>query len=218
MAKRHTVLVLLAVFSLAVVTFFALETSAQNDQTAAQLLQQGIKLLGDGKPGAARQLLRRVDPIQLTRAQRLQLQQALQKANAAPSGPDPAPEPPAPEPEPEAPKTPEPAPEPEPAPAPAPPPPAPSAPPADAGAALELLRDGIKLLDAGKPAQALTQLRLVDPVPLTRPQRLELLEAISKANAQLKPAAVPTPPAPAPPTPPAPEPPTPPAPEPPAPP
>ncbi|QNN24212.1 hypothetical protein HED60_18695 [Planctomycetales bacterium ZRK34] len=138
MPARHSLFALMTVVT-CLGLVLCLTVPAAADMTAPQLLDQGKAQLEAGELDAAKTTLSRIDPIQLTKDQRLQLQQALQMvrdkqrtANAptpptpvaeesstpAPAPAKPAAEKPKPEPKPEPVAKPAPKPDPKPAPAP----------------------------------------------------------------------------------------------------
>ena len=124
LSKRQLSCVLLLVVSMLT---GGLTPAWAQDMTAAELLQNGRQMLAEGNLDEARATLQRVDPVQLTREQRVELQKALQEIRQRQSAPptptpvEPAPTPePAPSPAPSPEPAPSPAPSPEPAPAPAP--------------------------------------------------------------------------------------------------
>lgn len=136
MPARHSLFALMTVVT-CLGLVLCLTVPAAADMTAPQLLEQGKSQLESGELAAAKTTLSRIDPIQLTKEQRLDLQQALQmvrdkqRAANAPAAPtpiaeqsatEPAPKPveeakPAPKPSPKPVAKPAPMPEPKPAPA-----------------------------------------------------------------------------------------------------
>ncbi|MBI1368087.1 MAG: hypothetical protein GC162_05475 [Planctomycetes bacterium] len=191
MASRHIVFAF-ACAAILVSTCMVIHATADDHPTAAQLLEQGEAQIKSGKLEDAQNTLNRIDPIQLTKEQRVELQAALQSVRdqrrAAEPMPKPAPTPTTPEPtktqapKPEpAPAKPEPKPMPKPAPAPAVEKPAPAPAPAPAPKAEPKPEPKAETKPAPAPAPA--------PVVETKPDAKERPVAASKPAAAKQPAA-----------------------------